>query len=69
MEINSRVLCVPISLSVLLLAACGGDVNLVDAKEQSLTEIQCPNVCEAVCSGEPEPEIPEGCAIPTCECS
>lgn len=28
----------------------------------------CPNVCEAICAGEPEPEIPENCPIPSCVC-
>ena len=28
----------------------------------------CPDVCAAVCSGQPEPEIPQGCPIPACSC-
>ncbi len=29
---------------------------------------ECPDVCEAVCAGEPEPELPDGCPIPSCQC-
>jgi hypothetical protein len=29
---------------------------------------ECPDVCEAICAGEPEPELPPGCPIPGCAC-
>jgi hypothetical protein len=29
----------------------------------------CPDVCGALCAGLPEPEVPEGCPIPTCDCT
>jgi len=32
------------------------------------TNPACPDVCGAVCKGQPEPEIPKGCPIPDCGC-
>jgi hypothetical protein len=29
---------------------------------------ECPDVCAAVCAGEPEPAVPQGCAMPMCAC-
>jgi hypothetical protein len=29
---------------------------------------ECPDVCAAICIGEPEPEVPRGCPIPDCGC-
>ena len=29
---------------------------------------ECPNICEALCAGLPEPETPPACPIPTCSC-
>src|SRR5688572_4803525 len=28
----------------------------------------CPDICAAICAGEPEPETPPGCPIPSCSC-
>lgn len=28
----------------------------------------CPDVCDAVCSGEPEPSLPDNCPLPECVC-
>jgi hypothetical protein len=28
----------------------------------------CPDICTAICAGEPEPQLPSGCPIPTCDC-
>ncbi len=32
------------------------------------TPDKCPDVCAAICAGQPEPEIPQGCALPMCAC-
>ena len=29
---------------------------------------QCPDVCAAICAGQPEPEIPRNCPMPMCAC-
>jgi hypothetical protein len=29
---------------------------------------ECPNICDAICAGLPEPETPPGCPIPACGC-
>lgn len=29
---------------------------------------ECPDICGAICAGEPEPETPPGCPIPGCAC-
>jgi hypothetical protein len=29
---------------------------------------ECPDVCAAICAGEPEPAVPPGCAMPMCAC-
>lgn len=31
-------------------------------------EGECPDVCAAICAGEPEPLIPRNCPIPMCAC-
>lgn len=41
---------------------CPGD------PDTSPSDPVCPNVCAAVCNGQPEPEIPQGCPIPDCGC-
>lgn len=28
----------------------------------------CPDVCAAVCAGQPEPDVPRGCPMPMCAC-
>jgi hypothetical protein len=46
-----------------------GEIEWVCPNDPSApTEPACPDVCEAVCNGKPEPEIPQGCPIPDCGC-
>lgn len=39
-----------------------------DEPSSTPTEPVCPDICAAVCSGKPEPELPNGCPIPACAC-
>jgi hypothetical protein len=56
-----------------LVAGCG-DVNeliddaLRDDHHGHGGGRECPDICGAICAGEPEPELPAGCPIPGCAC-
>jgi hypothetical protein len=59
-------------ISAFTLAACGaaGDGNDLGGPttndEQSTSHSECPNLCVAICSGGPVPELPDGCPTPIC---
>lgn len=59
-------------ITALALAACGSADDQSDAPTAndplSTAHPECPDVCEAICNGEPEPSLPDGCLTPTCEC-
>jgi hypothetical protein len=56
----------------LALTACGsggdGGGPQAPTTNDSLTTAapECPDVCAAICNGEPEPELPCGCPTPSC---
>ncbi len=55
-----------------LVTGCGDVNDVIDAAvsgHHGQGGPACPNICEAVCAGEPEPETPPGCPIPSCSCA
>jgi hypothetical protein len=57
----------------LVVAGCGDVNDLIDAVKQQHHHgggggPECPNICEAICAGEPEPPLPPACPIPACAC-
>ena len=58
----------------LALVACGSGAGGDDANTPatsgalSTCQAECPNVCLALCNGEPIPEVPDGCPVPSCAC-
>jgi hypothetical protein len=59
-------------VAALVLTACGsnGDGGWPEAPTTndplSTDHPECPNLCIALCSGEPVPELPDGCPTPVC---
>jgi len=58
-----------IAAALLLLGAGCGPVSPPPAKPMPIPPpTECPDVCAAICAGQPEPDVPPGCAMPMCAC-
>jgi hypothetical protein len=55
-----------IAAAFLLLGA--GCRTAAPTKPTPMPPPECPDVCAAICAGQAEPAIPEGCAMPMCAC-
>lgn len=54
-----------------MLFGCGRVASLGDGDDtlHQTVGAQCPDVCGAICAGQPEPKLPPGCPTPSCVCT
>jgi hypothetical protein len=49
--------------------SCGDHpIEMTCCEPDGTTGPVCPDICAALCAGEPEPDLPAGCPVPTCSC-
>ena len=70
-RLEKWVLCL-VTACALLLVGCGETTDEppeTSQKSQTGTpDNRCPDVCSALCNGDPEPPVPAGCPVPMCDC-
>ena len=61
-----------VTACALLLVGCGETTDEpAESSHKSQTgkpDNRCPDVCTALCNGDPEPPVPAGCPVPMCDC-
>lgn len=72
---RAAVAALSVSLVAGAMAACSPTVDDatsdggVAARADDDPSIECPDLCEADCSGQPLPEVPDGCPVLACDCT